>query len=85
MSGGYFDYDEYKILNIKDEIKAAMKDGNSYFNEDTVEMFTKATELLNVCYALVHRIDWLLSGDDGEETFHERLLDDLEELKKDED
>ena len=26
-------------------------------------------------------IDWLLSGDDGEESFHERLKADLEELK----
>ena len=30
------------------------------------------------------RIDWLLSGDDGEESFHERLKEELEELKNDE-
>lgn len=27
------------------------------------------------------RIDWLLSGDDGEESFHERLKEDLDKLK----
>jgi hypothetical protein len=28
----------------------------------------------------MQRIDWLLSGDDGEESFIERLKEDLEKL-----
>lgn len=28
------------------------------------------------------RIDWLLSGDDGEESFHSRLKEELDKLKK---
>jgi hypothetical protein len=28
------------------------------------------------------RIDWLLSGDDGEDSFRERLKEDLEKLKQ---
>jgi hypothetical protein len=28
------------------------------------------------------RVDWFLSGDDGEETFHERLKEDLGLIKK---
>lgn len=30
------------------------------------------------------RVDWLLSGDDNEESFHERLKEELEELDKEE-
>ena len=30
-------------------------------------------------------IDWLLSGDDGEEEFHQRLKEDLENFKIEED
>jgi hypothetical protein len=37
---------------------------------------------------MLHRLDWFVSGDDGEETFHERLerdlkesLDDIEEYR----
>ena len=28
------------------------------------------------------RIDWLVSGDDGEERFHERLVDDLRGIEE---
>lgn len=30
----------------------------------------------------INRIDWLVSGDDGEETFLERLEEDIKELRK---
>lgn len=30
----------------------------------------------------VQRIDWLLSDDDGEDNFHERLKEELDALKK---
>jgi len=32
-----------------------------------------------------HRIDWLMAGDDGEDTFHERLANDLAKLQEDGD
>ena len=38
-------------------------------------------KILNKAFVYVNRIDWLLSGDDGEETFHKRLKEDLEKLK----
>jgi hypothetical protein len=31
------------------------------------------------------RIDWLVSGDDGEDSFRERLKEDLEEYKNKQD
>ena len=29
-----------------------------------------------------HRIDWLVSGDDGEDSFHRRLKSDIAELQE---
>lgn len=52
------------------------------FSEKTIEEFKKAVEYLNLAYIYAHRIDWLLSGDDGEEAFHERLKEDLEKINK---
>lgn len=48
MSGGAFEYKQYKIQNLIENL-----------------IYTK-------------RLDWFISGDDGEETFYERLKEDLE-------
>lgn len=53
------------------------------YTEETLAEFRKAVEILKQAEVYAQRIDWLLSGDDGEETFHERLKEDLEKLKND--
>ena len=66
------------------------KNGNLYpwakyyycFEPETIEKFKVAYQKLKEAYIYAQRIDWLLSGDDSEETFHERLKEDLEELEK---
>ena len=52
------------------------------YKEETLVEFRKGVELLKKARIYVQRIDWLLSGDDGEETFHERLKEDLEKLNE---
>ena len=47
--------------------------------EETLIEFKKAVEVLRLAAIYVHRIDWMLSGDDGEDNFHERLAEDLKE------
>ena len=51
------------------------------YKPETIKEFKKAVKVLRKAYIYAHRIDWFLSGDDGEETFHERLKEDLEKLK----
>jgi hypothetical protein len=52
------------------------------FSDETIERFKEAVDLLKRAEIYAHRIDYLLSSDDGEQTFHERLKEDLEELEK---
>lgn len=52
------------------------------YTEATLAEFRKAIEVLKQAEVYAQRIDWLLSGDDGEESFHERLKEELEEIKK---
>lgn len=47
---------------------------------EIVEEFKKGLKILKTAAIYAHRIDWLLSGDDGEESFKERLKEDLAEL-----
>lgn len=51
------------------------------YSPETIEKFKEGYKKLQEAYIYAQRIDWLLSGDDGEDTFHERLQQDLEELE----
>lgn len=76
MSGGRFDYLQYRFKEIIDQIEDEVFNDTGY-SKATESEFKKAVELLKLAEVYVHRIDWLLSGDDSEETFHERLKRDL--------
>lgn len=116
MSGGYFDYDQYKIDGIISSIedyvfgkdlfdeydadeyikyntwlskeeaewvrkhKRTLPNINEY-SEETIAILKEGIQKLKEAETYAHRIDWLLSGDDGEEDFKERLKKDLEKLK----
>lgn len=55
---------------------------NQYgFNEDTIKEFKKGLDILRKAFIYTQRIDWLLSGGGGEESFHKRLKEELDNLK----
>ena len=56
---------------------------NKYdYSKETIKEFKKGLSILRKAYIYAQRIDWLLSDDDGEESFHERLKEELDNLKK---
>jgi len=85
MSGGTFDYIQYRMDQTIDDIEDAIykntgNDPDEHYNnysEETLAKMKAAVWLLKRTLIYVHRIDWLLAGDDGEETFHKRLINDL--------
>jgi len=89
MSGGYFDYQQYHINDIVDKIEQVIsqnnipdEDGYTYdYSEETIKQFKDAVDILNIGKIMAHRIDWLLSSDDGEESFHIRLQEDFNKLR----
>lgn len=83
MSGGHFNYTQYNIEDISNEINELISDGDilNEYSKQTINEFKNAVEILNKAYIYAQRIDWLLSGDDGEESFHERLNEELGKLK----
>jgi hypothetical protein len=109
MSGGAFDYKQYNIGMIADEVEQLIlnngrpktqeelrneswgrdnswyekypEDLNHYkYPDDVIEEFKKGLDILRRAQVYAQRIDWLVSGDDGEESFHERLKEDLDKL-----
>lgn len=94
MSGGHFAYNQYKIQQIADEIEQLIIDNDSeelnqygdtkgtFFSRKTMMEFKAAVALLRVSYVFTQRIDWLVSGDDSEDSFHRRLKHDLESIQQ---
>lgn len=93
MSGGHFNYKQHHLLDIADDIGSQIltndsteknewgdNNGNLY-SPETITEFEKAVMVLKTAYVYAQRIDWLLSGDDGEDSFHKRLQAQLGELK----
>lgn len=81
MSGGYFDYRQY-ILNDIDYSIGKLIAKNVYgFSNATLQEFASARRILQMAVVYAERIDYLVSGDDDEETFHERLEADLSKLE----
>lgn len=50
------------------------------YSEETLNKMKEGMKIIKQAYIYAQRIDWLLSGDDGEKEFHERLKEELNEL-----
>lgn len=51
------------------------------YTEETINEFKKAIEIIKQAKVYIDRIDYLLAGDDSEESFHKRLKEELSEIK----
>ena len=115
MSGGHFDYQQFRIEDIANSIEGYLfgceldeSDIEGYINDfwepptdeekawiykhqrtlpnlyeyspETILEMKKGLEILRKAYIYAQRIDWLLSGDDGEDSFHRRLKKELSAL-----
>ena len=88
MSGGAFDYKQHAIRDVIDTLEDVLSNKRVYneefdfvvndYSDETFKEFETALSTLKKAEIYVQRIDWLLSGDDGEESFHKRLTEDLE-------
>ena len=108
MSGGAFDYNQYKIGYIADEIdEIIVKNGvekkpeelkdeswrdpewyekypedkfHYKYSDEVIEKMKEAVKALHIAQEYAQRVDWLLSGDDGEESFLSRLEENLKQI-----
>jgi hypothetical protein len=68
-------------LHIEKQGKETEWGGKNFiFEQEVLKHLQDAIECLKKAYVYAHRVDWLLAGDDGEETFIQRLKSDLSKL-----
>ncbi len=50
--------------------------------EDTIDAMKEAYRQIRIAEIYAERVDWMMSGDDSEECFRERVKEDLAEFEK---
>lgn len=70
MSGGEFDYLQFKINDCAIGVDQIID--KSIYSELTISRMRECAETLIKAAEMLHRVDWLVSGDDGEESFNQR-------------
>ena len=83
MSGGYFNGSEYWFEEIENGIVDLIKSNNddNWYDQKTIEQFSIGAKMAAIARVYAMRIDYLVSGDDGEDTFHKRLAEELKEVE----
>jgi len=88
MSGGHFDYNQHHINDIAMEIESIIENNNNkdideygqtigyFYPDEIIKKFKDAVFYLKMAEIYAQRVDWLISGDDGEEQFLSRLKED---------
>lgn len=94
MSGGHFDYAQYRIEDIAREIDELIEKNEdtsldsfgcvigNFYPKEIIDKFDEARKTLRLSAAMAQRIDYLVSGDDGEESFLSRWHEEVESLKQ---
>lgn len=81
MSGGYFNYNEWTLQNLVDEMEDALQtDWAQTLSPETKKKIQEGIFSLQESAVYVKRIDYLFEGDDAEQTFHNRIKEDLTNL-----
>lgn len=73
MSGGYFDYIQFKIKNEAIEKLNEIISENHNYSDKTKKKILECLNYLRLGSDLLHEIDLLVSEDNSEETFIKNL------------
>lgn len=87
MSGGFFDYVQFRLDEPIEDISKILINNEKKTEEDkipkeVIEELKKGIKNLEISKIYLQRIDWLLSGDDNENDFLERLKEELNQLNQ---
>ncbi len=72
MSGGYFDYVQFRMEDAARELKNLIHENKSReypFSPSVLFKFKLAADNIDAASKMLHQIDWLVSSDDSESTF----------------
>ena len=81
MSGSHWNYQESHDSELADTMESDFEYDKTYLDKDSQLIYQQTFNLLKVAAIQIHRLDRLISGDEGQDDFHEKLKYDLEHMK----
>lgn len=93
MSGGHFNGAQSHMLMIAEDIDKIIEENNSKefdtfgykigydFPQDIISKLEETKKVLVLAEAMTKRVDYLVCGDDGEDSFRRRWEEEVEQLK----
>jgi hypothetical protein len=94
MSGGHFDYAQYRIEDIARGIEELVESNDDEslnewgcrrghgYSIETIEKFKTAVDTLRKAAIMAQRVDWLVSDGAAEDSFHRRWAEELKDIIK---
>jgi hypothetical protein len=91
MSGGHFDYHQFRIRDIAESIEGIVSENGDLtldewgdtkghgYRPETIALLNEAAHALQRAAEMGQRVDWLISGDDSEESFLSRWKKEVRE------
>lgn len=76
MSGGYFDYLQYRIEEAATEVVRWVELRGEGLSEETLTKLNLTRDVLDNVSHMLQRVDWFISCDDSEESFNRRWVED---------
>ena len=76
MSGGYFDHRDYQLREFADILKSDIVINRYGYTQETIMKLIECHSFLILLSKRLHRVDWMLSCDDGEDNFNEYWNED---------
>ena len=77
MSGGEFDYLQYRIDYCSVDVAQKAVDYEKTCSKQTIERIKECAKTLERAGKMLQRVDWFVSCDDGEESFNKRWDEEL--------
>ena len=81
MSGGHYNGGEYRCLTLADELHEDIQKYGKEYPPEIISKMGETQHCLRRSYEMVKLIDYLISGDVGEESFIERWKDEVRKCK----
>jgi hypothetical protein len=73
MSGGHWEYKQYEFQRMADDIDVMVIANDGTYSAETLEKFKNASYYMRMAFVFANAIDYLISDDYSEKSFHEVL------------
>lgn len=82
MSGGFFDHYDTGLSYCMEKLATEIKFSKNRYCTETIKKMQQCLNYIKLAELYMHHVDWLLSGDNDEDSFHKYLAEDLAKLAK---